>query len=82
LIPVVEIKSQSDRISVLEKKVRFFLNEGAQVGILIDPDKQIVSIYRPNSEIIVLSNDDRLTIVELFPGWEIAVAELWPPGLD
>jgi len=84
LVPdlVVEIKSQSDRISVLEKKVRFFLNAGAQVGILIDPDKQIVSIYRPNSEIIVLNNDDRLTIAELFPGWEIAVAELWPPGLD
>ncbi len=54
----------------------------ARVGILIDPDKQTVTIYRPNSEPTLLNNEEPLTIPELFPGWELPVAELWPPVFD
>jgi hypothetical protein len=28
---------------------------------------------------LVLNNGDILTLPELFPGWELAVSELWPP---
>jgi Uma2 family endonuclease len=81
LVPdlVVEIKSQSDRINSLEKKVKKFLELGAIVGILIDPDESNVTVYRPTGESIVLSNEDILTIPELFPGWELPISELWPP---
>lgn len=81
LVPdlVVEIKSQSDRINTLEKKVKKFLELGAVVGILIDPDESTVTVYRPASEPIVLSNENILTIPELFPGWELPISELWPP---
>ncbi|GAB1544188.1 Uma2 family endonuclease [Scytonema sp. NUACC21] len=81
LVPdlVVEIKSQSDRITTLEKKVKRFLELGAIVGILIDPDESTVTVYRPTEEPIVLSNEDCLTIPELFPGWELPISELWPP---
>ncbi|MBD2771819.1 Uma2 family endonuclease [Iningainema tapete] len=81
LVPdlVVEIKSQSDRISSLEKKVKKFLELGAIVGILIDPDESTVTVYRLTSEPIVLSSEDILTIPELFPGWELPISELWPP---
>src|SRR6476469_3162529 len=78
LVPdlVVEIKSKSDRISTLKKKVKLFLKEGARVGILIDPDKLTVSVYRLTGEPEVLASDDKLTIPELFPGWEISISEL------
>ncbi|GAA6616079.1 Uma2 family endonuclease [Scytonema sp. NUACC26] len=81
LVPdlVVEIKSQSDRINTLEKKVKKFLELGAVVGILIDPDESTVTVYRLTGEPIVLNNEDILTIPELFPGWELPVSELWPP---
>jgi Uma2 family endonuclease len=81
LVPdlVVEIKSQSDRINTLEKKVKKFLELGAVVGILIDPDESTVTVYRPTGEPIVLNNEDILTIPELFPGWELPISELWPP---
>ena len=81
LVPdlVVEIKSQSDRIKPLEEKINKFIELGAIVGILIDPDRETVKIYRPNSEPIVLENEDVLTIPELFPGWEVAITQLWPP---
>jgi Uma2 family endonuclease len=81
LVPdlVVEIKSQSDRIQPLAKKVRRFIELGAIAGLLIDPDEQTIAIYRANCEPILLDNNDILTIPELFPGWELPIAELWPP---
>jgi Uma2 family endonuclease len=79
---VVEIKSQSDRIKPLKEKIQMFLSLGAVVGILIDPDKETVTVYRPTGESTVLSDGDRLTIPELFSGWEIAISELWPPVFD
>ncbi|MEG4011283.1 MULTISPECIES: Uma2 family endonuclease [unclassified Microcoleus] len=81
LVPdlVVEIKSQSDRIKPLEKKLLNFIQLGAQVGILIDPDEQTVTVYRQECEPIVLGNEDVLTVAELFSGWELPICQLWPP---
>jgi len=81
LVPdlVVEIKSQSDRIKLIETKVLKFIELGAIVGILIDPDEETVTIYRSTGEPTVLGNGDILTLAELFPGWELPVSELWPP---
>jgi Uma2 family endonuclease len=76
---VVEIKSQSDRIKTIEKKILRFVELGALVGIVIDPDRETVKVFRPNSEPIILENEDILTIPELFPGWSIQITELWPP---
>ncbi|MEG4232061.1 Uma2 family endonuclease [Microcoleus sp. Pol11C3] len=81
LVPdlVVEIKSQSDRIKPLEKKIKNFIELGAQVGILIDPDEETVTVYRQEGEPLVLGNEDILTVAELFPGWELPISQLWPP---
>jgi Uma2 family endonuclease len=81
LVPdlVVEIKSQSDRIKPLEKKILNFIALGAQVGILIDPDEETVTVYRQEGEPLVLGNEDVLTVAELFPGWELPISQLWPP---
>src|ERR1051326_15307 len=43
---VAEIKSSRDRIRGLEEKIAVFLSHGVEVGILIDPDRHIVSVYR------------------------------------
>ncbi|GAC1393120.1 MAG: Uma2 family endonuclease [Ktedonobacteraceae bacterium] len=86
---IVEIKSSSDRIRGLEEKIALFLAQGVQVGILIDPDKKVVSIYHnagittdDREEAILqkttLRDDDILAIPELFPGWEIAITRFWP----
>ena len=81
LVPdlVVEIKSQSDRIKPLVTKILNFITLGAVIGILIDPDEETVTVYRHQSKPTILNNGDILTLPELFPGWELAVSELWPP---
>jgi len=81
LVPdlVVEIKSQSDRIKPLVTKILNFVELGAVMGILIDPDEETVTVYGHQGEPTILNNGDILTLPELFPGWELAVSELWPP---
>lgn len=78
----VEIKSQSDTIKPLEEKIKLFLKLGTEVGILIDPDKLTLTVYRPTGEPSVLRDGDILTIPELFPGWELPISELWPPEFE
>ncbi|MGA9381261.1 MAG: Uma2 family endonuclease [Phormidium sp.] len=75
---MVEVKSASDSIPPLKKKIQMFLELGTQVGILIDPDKLTVTVYRSIGEAIVLTENDNLTIPELFPGWELPISEIWP----
>jgi Uma2 family endonuclease len=84
LVPdlVVEIKSKTDRIAKLEDKVKLFLSLGAKIGILINPDELTVSVYRPDGNVEVLTGNEKLTIPELFPGWEVAISELWPPVFE
>jgi len=79
----VEIKSQSDRIKPLEEKILQFLALGTEIGMLIDPDKETVTIYyRSGQQPVVLGNGDTITLPELLPGWSVLVSELWPPVFD
>ena len=87
---IVEIKSSRDRLRELEEKIALFLDQGVQVGLLIDPDTHTVTVYRSSGlskdaesgEAIplgtTLHNGDTLTIPDLFPGWEIPITSLWP----
>src|SRR5436305_3276077 len=79
---IAEIKSSRDRIRELEEKIAVFLSHGVEVGILIDPDKHVVSVYRPAGlsknvdsgdsipQATTLRDGDTLSIPELFPAWE------------
>jgi Uma2 family endonuclease len=84
LVPdlMVEVKSKTDRIKPLVEKIELFLELGAVVGILIDPDKRDLTVYRPNQSPVTLCDGDILTVPELLPGWELAISELWPPVFD
>jgi len=73
---VVEIKSQSDRIPPIVKKINKFIQLGAIVGILIGPDEESVTVCNQTGEPAVLGNDRILTLPELFPGWELPISEL------
>ncbi|NES21352.1 MAG: Uma2 family endonuclease [Symploca sp. SIO3E6] len=76
---MVEVKSPSDSMKALRKKIQGFLSQGTKVGILINPEKHRVEIYRPGEEVVVLGDGDVLSIPDLLPGFEVAVSDLWSP---
>ena len=87
---IVEIKLSRDRLRELEEKIALFLDQGVQVGLLIDPDTHTVRVYRASglskdaesgetiSQGTTLHDGDSLSIPDLFPGWEIPITSLWP----
>ncbi|BAY90046.1 MULTISPECIES: Uma2 family endonuclease [unclassified Tolypothrix] len=79
---IVKVKSPSDNLEDIRGKIQEFLSLGTKVGILLNPDEQIVEVYNVGKEVIVLHNGDVLTVPELLPGWEVAVSDLWPVEFD
>ncbi len=54
------------------------MGKSYSVGILMNPEKHKVEIYRLGEEVVILGDGDILSIPDLLPGWEIAVSDLWP----
>jgi len=52
---VVEVRSHSDRSRALRETMREWIDNGAQLGWLIDPETRTAEIYRPNCEPEILT---------------------------
>lgn len=79
---MVEVKSPNDSLKSLRTKIEEFLAVGTRVGILINPEKRIIEIYRLGRDVEILGDGDILTVPDLLPGWQVAVADLWAPEFE
>jgi Uma2 family endonuclease len=75
---VVEIRSQSDGLPSLQDKMREYLDNGAQLGWLIDPLKRTVCVYRPGDEVKRLDRPKTVSADPLLPGCRLDLEKLWP----
>ena len=66
---VFEVRSESDRVSDLQAKMRAYLGNGAGLGVLIDPEARTVSVYRPHREATKLTNPSNLPLDPELPGF-------------
>ncbi|MGD1948641.1 MAG: Uma2 family endonuclease [Leptolyngbyaceae cyanobacterium] len=66
---VVELRSASDSRSVLQEKMQEYMDNGAQLGWLIDPQTRQVEIYRPSKETELLTEPAELSGEDVLPGF-------------
>jgi len=66
---LVELRSASDELENIQQKMREYLENGLQLGWLIDPEMQRVEIYRPDRDVEVLSSPAVLSGEEVLPGF-------------
>lgn len=71
---VVELRSDSDKLDVLKAKMGEYIANGAQLGWLIDPLDNKVYVYRPATEVEVLSKPKTLSGEPVLKGLEISLA--------
>jgi Uma2 family endonuclease len=76
---VVELRSPSDKLSVLQEKMEEYLENGAQLGWLIDPQEQRVYIYRPHQNVECLEDPADVSGDPLLPGFVLNLQEIWTP---
>jgi Uma2 family endonuclease len=66
---VVELRSASDRLGDVRKKMREYRAQGARLGWLIDPKRKVVEIYRPRRRAEVLTAPTTLSGEDVLPGF-------------
>lgn len=74
---VVEIRSRSDVLEVLQEKMQEYLANGAQLGWLIDPLEKKVYIYRPSAEVCCLEDPQMTSGEPILPGFTLDMQRLW-----
>ncbi len=74
---VVELRSPSDSMRYLQKKMKEYIANGAQLGWLIDPYEKKVHVYRAQTAVEVLDDPQTVTGEPLLPGFTLDVQALW-----
>src|SRR5438552_4130968 len=72
---VVELTSPSDRLPKVQAKMREWMENGAALGWLIDPDRRTVYIYRQDAEALV--GVDHVTGEGPVEGFRLELAGIW-----
>ncbi len=75
---VIEIRSPSDRLAPLQRKMREYVDNGTKLGWLIDPVKRRVYVYRPSAEVQRLDGPKAISGAPLLPGCRLKLGDLWP----
>jgi len=66
---VVELRSPTDNLKKLQAKMQEYIEQGAQLGWLIDPKTKQVEIYRLGQDKEVLSQPTTLSGEDVLPGF-------------
>lgn len=74
---VIELRSPSDNLKTVQEKMREYLNNGAQVGWLIDPLERRVYVYRPGIPVVCLENPPTIAGDPELPGFVLELTRIW-----
>ena len=74
---VAELRSESDSLTSLHRKMLEYIANSASLGWLIDPLKRRVYVYTPDQELVILENPEIVCGDPLLPGFKLKMDELW-----
>lgn len=74
---VIELRSKSDRLPILQKKMKEYVENGVRLGWLIDPYKKRVHLYRAGERVEILENPVTVSGENVLPGFELDLTEIW-----
>ena len=74
---VVELRSATDSLPKLQEKMQEYLENGARLGWLINPQNQQVEIYRPGRDVEILEHPTELSGEDVLPGFCLNLRRIW-----
>lgn len=72
----IELRSASDTLSDVQAKMQDYLENGLQLGWLINPQDRQVEIYRPNQTSEVLNAPTELSADPILPGFKLKLINI------
>jgi len=74
---VLELRSSSDGLGMLQAKMREYIENGVALGWLLDPSNRSAELYRPGQPVQVLATPSTLSEDAILPGLRLNLAWLW-----
>lgn len=74
---VVELRSRTDSLKTLQAKLQEYIDNGAQLGWLIDPLEKRVHIYRSSAAVEILDNPQSVSGEPILLGFTLDMQSLW-----
>lgn len=73
----IELRSPSDNLDTLQKKMREYQDNGTRLGWLINPKDKRVEIYRQNQEVEILDNPSTLFGENVLSNFTLDLSTIW-----
>lgn len=74
---VIELRSSSDNLKEMKAKMAEYIENGAWLGWLINPQEKEVYIYRASGEIEILQNPQAVSGEDVLVDFELYLTEIW-----
>lgn len=76
---LIELRSPSDPLDALKSKMNEYMRAGVQLGWLIDPLTETVTIYQPDTLHTTLDRPETMTADTVVSGFTLPMARIWDP---
>jgi Uma2 family endonuclease len=76
---VIELRSGSDRLRNVQRKLEEYIANGATLGWLIDPQTRTVHVYRPDRPVEKIERPSEIRGDPELPGLVVDLAGVWDP---
>jgi Uma2 family endonuclease len=78
---VIELRSPSDNLKTLQAKMQEYIDNGAQLGWLLNPIDRRVYVYRPGVAVACLENPTTISGDPELPGFVLDLEKIWEASL-
>jgi Uma2 family endonuclease len=79
---VIEVRSPTDRLAPLQKKMDEWIDNGAALGWLIEPWARRIHVYRPGKPAEIHQNPSTISAEPELPEFTFNLAKIWDPTID
>ena len=79
---VIELRSSTDALESIQRKMAEYIANGVRLGWLIDPvdSRRRIYVYRPSADVQIVEAPDSLSGDPELPGFTLDLAPVWEPG--
>ena len=79
---VIELRSSSDTLAGIQRKMAEYMENGVRLGWLIDPLDPLrrAYVYRPGVDVEILEGPESLSGEPELPGFTLNLQPIWEPG--
>ncbi len=74
---VIELRSPSDSLSMLQSKMAEYMENGVRLGLFIDSQNRRLYIYRPGQPVQALEGPETVSGEDVLPGFQLNLQQIW-----